>query len=88
MAHLLSRIGAFSHRRRLAVVLVWLAVARPSMPASAEVVEDRSRKPVAMVMPRTPTPTPTTAVTIVPAERRASFGLSGDADGQPAEPSR
>ncbi len=26
MAHLLSRIGAFSHRRRLAVVLVWLAV--------------------------------------------------------------
>ncbi len=26
MAHLLSRIGAFAHRRRLAVVLVWLAV--------------------------------------------------------------
>jgi RND superfamily putative drug exporter len=26
MAHLLSRIGAFSHRHRLAVVLVWLAV--------------------------------------------------------------
>ncbi|WP_081788694.1 MMPL family transporter [Candidatus Blastococcus massiliensis] len=26
MAHLLSRIGAFSHRRRLALVLVWLAV--------------------------------------------------------------
>ncbi|RBY81430.1 MMPL family transporter [Blastococcus sp. TF02-09] len=26
MAHLLSRIGAFGHRRRLAVVLVWLTV--------------------------------------------------------------
>jgi hypothetical protein len=38
------------------------ATARPSIAARIGVVEDRSVKPVAIVMPRTPTPTPTSAV--------------------------